>query len=183
MSLEERIRRFAEQARGYLLEEFAKSLQQDTTVVKWQGYGQDGKLVVKNKDLTPTVDGVGQKYVTKGSDLILDSTGSVEQRKARRKQPAPIPPKKLRGIPPETLVPRSAIIIFPEFEDLEEAIQTMIVGIYVMYYTFEWADFYDKIENNTGYFQAPQNSTYSTSNTVFTSFPSQTQIKQVCSKF
>jgi hypothetical protein len=33
MSLEERIRRFAEQARGYLLEEFAKSLQQDTTVV------------------------------------------------------------------------------------------------------------------------------------------------------
>ena len=128
MSLEERIKRFAEQARGYLLEEFAKSLQQDTTVVKWQGYGQDGKLVVKSKDLTPTVDGVGQKYVTKGSDLILDSTGSVEQRKARRSQLAPVSSKKLRAIPPETLVPRSTIIVFPEFEeDLEEVFGWIVI--------------------------------------------------------
>ena len=131
MSLEERIKRFAEQARGYLLEEFAKSLQQDTTVVKWQGYGQDGKLVVKSKDLTPTVDGVGQKYVTKGSDLILDSTGSVEQRKARRSQPAPVSSKKLRAIPPETLVPRSTIIVFPEFEEDSEE----VFGWIVIYYS------------------------------------------------
>ena len=147
MSLEERIRRFAEQARGYLLEEFAKSLQQDTTVVKWQGYGQDGKLVVKSKDLTPTVDGVGQKYVTKGSDLILDSTGSVEQRKARRSQPAPVLSKKLRAIPPETLVPRNTIIIFPEFEeDLEEVFGWIVIYFSETYplnannWTSTWAD-------------------------------------------
>jgi hypothetical protein len=132
MSLEERIKRFAEQARGYLLEEFAKSLQQDTTVVKWQGYDQDGKLVVKSKDLTPTVDGVGQKYVTKGSNLILDSTGSVEQRKARRSQPAPVSSKKLRAIPPETLVPRSTIIVFPEFE--EESYEE-VIGYILIYFS------------------------------------------------
>ena len=81
MSLEKRIKEFAEQARGYLLEEFARSRKKDTEIVQWQGYNEDGKLLAKNKDLVPTVDGLGQKYATKGSDLILDSAGSVEQRK------------------------------------------------------------------------------------------------------
>ena len=142
MSLEERIRRFAEQARGYLLEEFAKSLQQDTTVVKWQGFDEDGKLTVKNKDLFPTVNGLGQKYATKGSDLILDNAGTVEQRKAKRGQERTarrdIRDRQINQVnrsavitdlgTRSNLIPRSAIIIFPEFEeDYEEVFGWIVI--------------------------------------------------------
>lgn len=123
MSLEERIRRFAEQARGYLLEEFARSTQKDTEVVQWQGYSEDGKLIARNKDLNPIVDGLGQKYQTKGSNLILDSTGTVEQKKARRGQEG-ITRRGItdgqinqanRGAGILDLVTRSNIIIFEDF--------------------------------------------------------------------
>ena len=111
MSLEDKIRQFAKQARGYLLEEFAKSLEEDTTVVKWQGFDEDGKLTVKNKDLTPAVNGLGQKYATKGSDLILDNAGSVEQRKSRRKQPTQ-KIKRIEQISKLKIFPRNNIILF-----------------------------------------------------------------------
>ena len=131
MSLEKRIKQFAEQARSYLLQEFARSLQQDATVVQWQGFDEDGKLIVKNKDLFSTVDGVGQKYTTKGSDLILDNIGSVEQKKSREKEELALE-KKLIPIPPRQFVPRSAIIIFPEFggEEIE-----LIIGWVMIYFS------------------------------------------------
>lgn len=135
MSLEERIRRFAEQARGYLLEEFARSTQKDTEVVQWQGYNEDGKLLAKNKDLVPTVDGLGQKYATKGSDLILDSAGSVEQRKARRRQQEVAPKREAPPIPPIPFVPRSANPLIQLFDETAgEFTDIFQVGDYIVTY-------------------------------------------------
>jgi hypothetical protein len=154
MSLEERIRRFAEQARGYLLEEFARSTQKDTEVVQWQGYSEDGKLIARNKDLNPIVNGSGQKYQTKGSDLILDNTGTVEQRKAKRGQQRTairdINDRQInqvnRGAVITDLVPRSNIIIFEDFfEELLKEVgnfvlcfaadhQSAYIGAYTRYF-------------------------------------------------
>ena len=134
MSLEKRIKEFAEQARGYLLEEFARSRKKDTEIVQWQGYNEDGKLLAKNKDLVPTVDGLGQKYATKGSDLILDSAGSVEQRKARRRQQEVAPERETQPTPPIPFVPRSADILLQFFDATAEFTEIYEVGDYILTY-------------------------------------------------
>ena len=71
-----------------MLEEFEKSTQKDTSVVQWQGFNEDGKLTVKDGDLSPVVKGAGQKYPNNNSKLILDTAGSVEQRKSSKKKRA-----------------------------------------------------------------------------------------------
>lgn len=149
MSLQDRIRQFSEQTRAYLLEEFARSLEEDTTVVKWEGFNEDGKLTVKDKDLLPTVDGLGQKYASKGSKLILDKAGSVEQRKSRRKQPVQIT-ERAEQIPEAKIVPRSNIIIFEDVPAEEgEVIQTMPLGIYIVYYRQEIGNEYTYIAGDS----------------------------------
>lgn len=148
MSLEEKIRRFSEQARGYLLEEFAKSTRKDTEVVQWQGYNEDGKLQVRNKDLDPVVDGLGQIYQTKGSDLIFDNKGTVEQRKARRRQ-APVElVERIQQIPEGKIFPRTNIIVFEETAEGEELLGTMLLGMYMVYYVDNWYNFYSSFWSN-----------------------------------
>ena len=107
-----------------MLEEFEKSTQKDTSIVQWQGFTEDGKLTVKDKDLSPVVKGVGQKYPKAGSDLILDSVGSVEQRKSSKKKGLNLAANrpvdtKAKAVPVIPFIPRSAIIaLLEEFDEI-----------------------------------------------------------------
>lgn len=153
MSLEERIRRFAQQARDYLLEEFEKSTQKDTSVVQWQGFNEDGKLTVKDGDLSPVVKGVGHKYPNNNSKLILDTAGSVEQRKSSKKKGSRLAATrpvdvKVKDVPVIPFVPRSAIVALLETEDEQgTTIDKIIAGTYLIFTEYPWGRYDDDYES------------------------------------
>lgn len=84
MSLEDRVKKFAEERRAMLEEQLAQQNEADTAKVKWQGFDTDGHPVVKNGDKTETVDGQGFISNKKNKSMIYDDTGSVEYYKKKK---------------------------------------------------------------------------------------------------
>ncbi len=132
-----------------MLDEFEKSTQKDTSIVRWQGFNEDGKLTVKDGDLSPAVKGVGHKYPNNNSKLILDTAGSVEQRKSSKKKGSRLAANrqvdvKVKAVPVTPFVPRSAIInLLPENVELYEE----VFGWILIYHSEDY------IESNFNYSQ------------------------------
>lgn len=84
MSLEDRIKSFAEESRAILLEQLAQENEVDTAKVKWQGFNEDGKAIVKKGDKTEVVDGQGHVSNKKNTSMISDDAGSVEYFKKKK---------------------------------------------------------------------------------------------------
>lgn len=134
-----------------MLEEFEKSTQKDTSVVQWQGFNEDGKLTVKDGDLSPVVKGVGQKYPNNNSKLILDTAGSVEQRKSSKKKGSRLAATrpvdvKVKAVPVIPFVPRSAIVAITE-DDFVEFYEGPVYDWIMLYHSDNY------IEPNVNYAQ------------------------------
>tara|TARA_B100000003_G_C10906762_1_gene361518 strand:+ start:707 stop:1540 length:834 start_codon:yes stop_codon:yes gene_type:complete len=86
MSLEDRVKKFAEERRAMLEEQLAQENEADTAKVKWQGFNTDGHPVVKNGDKTETVEGQGFISNKKDKSMIYDDTGSVEYYKKKKSE-------------------------------------------------------------------------------------------------
>lgn len=84
MSLEDRVKKFAEERRAMLEEQLAQENEADTAKVKWQGFNSDGHPVVKNGDKTETANGQGFIANKKDKSMIYDDTGSVEYYKKKK---------------------------------------------------------------------------------------------------
>lgn len=82
MSLEDRIKRFAAERRAILLQRLQEERNNDTEVVKWDGYDADGNPQVKTDDQTITADGTGLTVNNPNSELIHDKAGTVDYRKS-----------------------------------------------------------------------------------------------------
>ena len=82
MSLEDRIIRFAKERRAILAERLQEEKNNDTQVVKWDGYDADGNPQVKTDDETITADGTGLTGNDPGKSLIHDKAGTVDYRKS-----------------------------------------------------------------------------------------------------
>lgn len=82
MSLEQKIKDFVERQRAILLQRLQQENENDTEVVKWDGFDEDGNPQVKTDDQTKSADGLGLVTNTPGSELIYDKAGSVDYRKA-----------------------------------------------------------------------------------------------------
>ena len=52
MSLEKLVKEFAERVRAELLARINEEKNRDTATVKWQGFNDDGKPIIKNLDKT-----------------------------------------------------------------------------------------------------------------------------------
>lgn len=78
MSLEDKVRRFAEERRAMLEEQLAQENKADTAKVTWQGFNDDGYPLVKKGDKTEAVDGQGYVSNRKNKSMIYDNAGSVE---------------------------------------------------------------------------------------------------------
>lgn len=86
MSLEKLVKEFAERVRAELIAQIAAKNDEDTAVVKWQGFDENGKPIVKDLDQIKAVTGVGSAAQKKGSALIYDKTDSVEYGKGKKKK-------------------------------------------------------------------------------------------------
>jgi len=82
MSLEQKIKDFVERQRAILLQRLQAEADNDTEVVKWDGFDADGNPQVKTDDQTKSADGLGLVTNTPGSELIYDKAGSVDYRKS-----------------------------------------------------------------------------------------------------
>ena len=86
MSLEDKVRRFAEERRAMLEEQLAQENKADTAKVTWQGFDENGYPLVKKGDKTETVDGQGYVSNQKNKSMIYDDAGSVEYFKKKKSQ-------------------------------------------------------------------------------------------------
>lgn len=84
MSLQDKIRRFAEERRAMIEELLAQQNKADTAKVTWQGFNNDGYPLVKKRDKTEAVDGQGYVSNQKNKSMIYDDAGSVEYFKKKK---------------------------------------------------------------------------------------------------
>ena len=82
MTLENEVKRFAAERRAILLQRLQEERNNDTQVVKWDGYDADGNPQVKTDDETITADGTGLTVNNPNSPLIHDKAGTVDYRKS-----------------------------------------------------------------------------------------------------
>ncbi len=87
MSLERLVKEFAERVRAELLARIEAEKNSDTAVVKWQGFDNDGKPIVKNLDKIETAEGLGNVAQKKGTKLIYDKNSSAEYKKRKKAKP------------------------------------------------------------------------------------------------
>ena len=81
MSLERLVREFAERVRAELIARIESEKDQDTAIVKWQGFDENGNPIVKDTDQIRTAKGLGNISQKIGSKLIYDKAGSVEYKR------------------------------------------------------------------------------------------------------
>ena len=82
MTLENEVKRFAAERRAILLQRLQEERNNDTQVVKWDGYDADGNPQVKTDDEIITADGTGLTVNNPNSPLIHDKAGTVDYRKS-----------------------------------------------------------------------------------------------------
>jgi hypothetical protein len=117
MSLERLVKEFAERVRAELLARIEAEKNNDTAIVKWQGFNDDGKAIVKNLDKIDTAKGVGNVAQKKGTKLIYDKNGSVEYRKRKKEEPALIKKQDIITSPRRRRMSRAPLLtadLFPE---------------------------------------------------------------------
>lgn len=100
MSLEKRVKEFAERARQILLAQAATDRENKEGKGTWQGYGTDGRGRVKKDGETKPVNMIGEISLPTDADVFLDSTDSIEFQKATPKtNPTKTSPKTSPNIP------------------------------------------------------------------------------------
>ena len=91
MSLERRVKEFAERARQILLAQTAEDRENKEGKGSWQGYGTDGRGRVKKDGETKPTNTIGEISLPTNADVFLDSTDSIEIQKATPKTAPSIP--------------------------------------------------------------------------------------------
>lgn len=129
MSLERLVREFAERVRAELIARIESEKDQDTAIVKWQGFDENGNPIVKDTDQIRTAKGLGNISQKIGSKLIYDKAGSVEYKQKRITKFDVIKKKKL----PEALRARR-ISRTPLLADLFESLDMPMIAFYVITY-------------------------------------------------
>jgi len=99
MSLKNRLKIFAEEARNKLMAQIESEMDADTAKVQWKGYNDDGMPNVKKGSKTKTADGQGYTSNPQNKNMILDKTGTVEYAKKTdlitpRYKKTPLAPQK-----------------------------------------------------------------------------------------
>ena len=133
MSLEKRVKEFAERARQILLAQAAADRENKEGKGTWQGYGADGRGQVKKDGETKPVNIIGEISLPTNADVFLDSTDSIEIQKATPKTPPSIPiPKVTTKI--EAPVKKSRPIAIDDF------IRQEARPNFIPFYVIRWND-------------------------------------------
>lgn len=84
MSLKRLVKEYAERVRAELIDRLEQEKNADTATVKWQGFNDDGKPIVKNVDQIETARGLGNISQRGQSRLLYDGAGSVEYGRTKK---------------------------------------------------------------------------------------------------
>lgn len=137
MSLERLIKEFAERVRAELLARINEEKDSDTATVKWQGFDDDGKPIVKNLDKIETAEGVGNVAQKKGTKLIYDKNASVEYRKRKKAKPALIKKQDIQSAVRKRRTSRAPLLTADLFQVVNFNILFDVpkIAFYMMTYT------------------------------------------------
>jgi len=137
MSLERLVKEFAERVRAELLARIEAEKDDDTAVVKWQGFNDDGNPIVKNLDKIDTAKGLGNVAQKKGTKLIYDKNSSVEYRKRKKKKPALIKKQDVSSAPRRRRISRTPLLTADLFTIINKLFDIPTEAFYVIIYSTE----------------------------------------------
>jgi hypothetical protein len=135
MSLERLVKEFAERVRAELLARIEAEKNSDTAVVKWQGFDNDGKPIVKNLDKIETAEGLGNVAQKKGTKLIYDKNSSVEYRKRKKTKPELIKKQDIPLAVRERRISRAPLLTPDLFQVISNLFDVPKTAFYMVTYS------------------------------------------------